>query len=63
MSDLEHMEGLFVGQLDDYETWLFNHAVADGMAERSYEGGSGFMGLAKVRLVRTVAIPKQAGQP
>jgi hypothetical protein len=60
VNDLERMEGLFVGQLDDYETWLFNHAVADGMAERSYEGGAGFMGLAKVRLVRTLAVPKVA---
>jgi hypothetical protein len=59
MTDLERMDGLFVGQLDDYETWLFDHAVADGMAERSYEGGAGFMGLAKVRLVRTVAVPKR----
>jgi hypothetical protein len=58
MTDLERIEGLFVGQLDDYELWLFEHAVADGMAERSYEGGAGFMGLAKVRLVRTLAAPK-----
>lgn len=58
MTDLERIEGLFVGQLDDYETWLFEHAVADGMAYRSYEGGAGFMGLAKVRLVKTVAVPK-----
>jgi hypothetical protein len=59
MSDLERMDGLFVGSLDDYELWLFEHAVADGMAERSYEGGAGFMGLAKVRLIRTVAVPKR----
>lgn len=58
MSDLERIEGLFVGQLTDYETWLFNHAVTDGMAERSYEGGAGFMGVAKVRLIRTVAVPR-----
>ena len=59
MSDLERIEGLFVGSLDDYELWLFEHAVADGMAVRSYEGGAGFMGLAKVRLVRTVSVPKE----
>jgi hypothetical protein len=59
MSDLARMEGLFVGQLDDYEMWLFDHAVEDGMAERSYEGGAGLMGLAKVRLIRTVAVPKR----
>jgi hypothetical protein len=58
MTDLDRIEGLFVGQLDDYEMWLFEHAVTDGMAERSYEGGAGFMGLAKVRLIRTVAVPK-----
>lgn len=59
MRDLERMEGLFVGYLNDYEMWLFEHAVADGMAERSYEGGAGFMGLAKVRLIRAVAVPKR----
>lgn len=58
MNDLERMEGLFVGQIDDYEMWLFEHAVTDGMAERSYEGGAGFMGLARVRLIRTAAVPK-----
>jgi hypothetical protein len=57
MNDLERIDGLFVGSLNSYELWLFNHAVADGMAERFYEGGAGFMGLAKVRLIRTVAIP------
>lgn len=60
MTDLERIEGLFVGQLDEYEMWLFEHAVADGMAERSYEGGAGFMGLAKVRLIKTVKIKKAA---
>lgn len=60
MTDLERIEGLFVGQLDEYELWLFEHAVADGMAERSYEGGAGFMGLAKVRLIRRVSPPRRA---
>jgi hypothetical protein len=60
VTDLERIEGLFVGSLDDYELWLFEHAVADGMAERSYEGGAGFMGLAKVRLIRAVRVPKVA---
>lgn len=59
MNDLERMEGLFVGQLDDYERWLFDHAVADGMATSSYEGGAGLMGLAKVRLIRKVSPPKR----
>lgn len=52
MSDLERIEGLFVGQLDDRELRTFERAVKDGEARRSYEGGAGFMGLAKVRLTR-----------
>ena len=60
MNDLERIEGLFVGQLGEYEMWLFEHAVADGMAERSYEGGAGFMGLPKVRLIRRPYIKKEA---
>ena len=49
--DLDHIEGLFVGQLDKRQMRLFERAVQDGEAYRSYEGGAGFMGLAKVRLV------------
>lgn len=60
MNDLERMEGMHVGLLDSYELWLFEHAVADGLARRSYEGGSGFMGLAKVRLVKTVNYARAA---
>jgi hypothetical protein len=60
VTDLERIEGLFVGSLDDYELWLFERAISDGMAERSYEGGAGFMGLAKVRLIRTVNVPRAA---
>lgn len=52
MSDLERIEGLFVGQLDPHELRTFERAVEDGEARRSYEGGAGFMGLAKVRLTR-----------
>lgn len=50
MSDLERIEGLFVGQLDEKEMRLFERAIEDGEARRSYEGGAGFMGLARVRL-------------
>lgn len=57
MNDLERIEGFFVGALDAYELWLFECAVRDGIASRSYEGASGFMGLAKVRLKREVAYP------
>jgi hypothetical protein len=51
MSDLEQIDGLFVGQLDEREMRTFERAVQDGEAVRSYEGGAGFMGLAKVRLL------------
>lgn len=49
MNDLDSIEGLFVGQLNAAEMRLFERAVEDGEARRSYEGGAGFMGLAKVR--------------
>jgi hypothetical protein len=52
MTDLDQIEGLFEGQLDECEMRLFERAVQDGEARRSYEGGAGFMGLAKVRLCR-----------
>lgn len=55
MSDLERIEGLFVGQLAERELETFEDAVKKGRAYRSYEGGAGFMGLAKVRLVRVPA--------
>ena len=47
---LRKLEGLFVGQLNDEELELFNYGVAKGWCHSSYEGGAGFMGLAKVRL-------------
>jgi hypothetical protein len=50
MTDLERIEGLFVGQLDERDLRLFERAIEDGEARRSYEGGAGFMGLARVRL-------------
>ncbi len=52
MSDLDRLEGLFVGQLDERELKMFEQAVKNGEAQRSYEGGPGFMGLAKVRVTR-----------
>lgn len=55
LDDLDRMEGMFVGQLNEHELRVFNNAVAKGWAERSYEGGGGLMGLAKVRLVRVPA--------
>lgn len=52
MGDLEQIDGLFVGQLSDRELRTFERAVEDGEARRVYEGGAGFMGLAKVRVTR-----------
>lgn len=49
---LDEMEGVFVGLLNDEESATFQRAVDAGIARRSYEGGGGFMGLAKVRLMR-----------
>ena len=48
---LSEMGGMLVGLLDADELTLFEMAVQDGRAYRSYEGASGFMGLAKVKLV------------
>lgn len=49
-ADLGRLDGLFVGQLSDEEADAFEDAVKAGRAARSYEGVSGLMGLAKVRL-------------
>ena len=49
---LHEMDGMFVGLLDNNEIAEFERAVEDGKARRSYEGAGGFMGLAKVRLIR-----------
>lgn len=57
LTDLERLDGVYVGFLDKGELWLFEKAVSDGMASRSYEGAGGFMGLAKVRLKRDVSFP------
>jgi hypothetical protein len=57
MSDLEQIEGLFVGQLDARQMRTFERAVEDGEAFRSYEGAEGFLGLAKVRLRRSLQSP------
>lgn len=57
---LEQMDGMFVGFLDPAELWLFEKAVEDGLARRSYEGGAGFMGLAKVRLNKTLNYPSSS---
>ena len=53
MTDLENIEGLFVGQLRADELKLFEQAIADGTASRVYSGAAGFLGLAKVQLIRS----------
>ena len=55
MSDLERLNGLYVGQLSEEELALFDAAVAEHKAYRSYEGMAGFLGLAKVKLVMVPA--------
>lgn len=50
VDDLDRIEGLFVGQLDEHEVRVLNRAIQDGKARRSYEGGAGLMGVARVRL-------------
>lgn len=47
---ISRLDGLFVGLLSQDEIDAFDRLVKAGLAHRSYEGGGGFMGLAKVRL-------------
>ena len=49
---IARVNGLFVGQLDESEMEAFNEACNSGLAARVYEGGAGFMGLAKVRVLK-----------
>ena len=52
MSDLPlaWLDGLYVGQLSEGELRMFDQAVKDGWAVRSYNGPGGWLGLAKVRI-------------
>jgi len=47
---LSRINGLFVGLLDEDELKIFDDACRTQDARRSYEGGAGLMGLAKVRV-------------
>lgn len=49
LQTLRRIDGLFVGQLTQEELSLFNQACDLGLARRLYEGGAGFLGLARVR--------------
>ena len=53
--NINHCEGLFVGLLKDDELEEFDRQCREMKARRSYEGGGGFMGLAKVRFIRPVS--------
>lgn len=49
---LNGCDGLFVGLLSEAEVEALNYLSAKGLAQRSYESAGGFMGLAKVRILR-----------
>jgi hypothetical protein len=51
VNDLERIDGLFVGLLSQDELELLEDAITHGKAMRWYQGGAGFMGLAKVKLL------------
>lgn len=44
---VNRLEGMYVGGLGPHEIESFNRCVADGYAQRTYEG---FLGLAKIQL-------------
>lgn len=46
---LRRVDGLFVGQLSEDEMHDLREAIKRGMAREVYEGGAGFMGLARIR--------------
>lgn len=49
---LSRVEGLFIGILNEAEIAEFDSLVEHHKALYSYEGASGFMGLAKARRLR-----------
>lgn len=49
--ELPYIDGFYVGQLNNYESEIFERAVSEGLARRVYEGVGGLMGLAKVQLI------------
>ena len=49
--DLPWLDGLFVGQLSEEERLTFEQGIKAGLAERSYSGVGGFLGMAKVRVL------------
>lgn len=59
---LARTEGLFVGALSKADMRKFEQLVREGRACRSYEGASGFMGLATVRRVHPEEHPSRAAK-
>lgn len=49
---IEPLDGLSVGQLTIPELEALGRLVRAGLADRSYEGVAGFLGLAKVRITK-----------
>ena len=49
---IREVDGLYVGSLTDEEMESFNRCIADGFAQRTYEGPAGLMGLAKIKVLR-----------
>lgn len=62
MMRLEDMDGMFVGLLTDEEIEVYNRAYDEGKARLSYEGAGGFMGLAKVRLIRPIPSTQRSNE-
>jgi hypothetical protein len=60
---LHRISGLFVGMLDKDELEVFDEACRRHQAVRSYEGGAGLMGLAKVRLIDTALSSTERESP
>lgn len=54
LNELRNCRGLFVGMLSPEEAQAFEEACELKVARRSYVGGGGMMGLAKVELLTEV---------
>lgn len=47
----QHVNGLYVGMLNDDELESFERCIQDQIALRDYDGPGGFLGLAKVKFI------------
>lgn len=50
--ELGRLDGFFVGSLSSDELVLFERAVINGEASRSFTGGPGLLGLARVAITK-----------